>query len=147
MIEIELSKDEILFTAGEHNNDLYLVKSGKMAVCINDKTKVTAVAYIGEGEYIGEMSFFDHEPRSAHIVCVEDAKVVRIPVSEINSQMPSWMVLLAKSMTKKIRFLNDKINTKGIKKPNTTTVEPLAPQDQGRYYKLIQAYKEENGLE
>jgi CRP/FNR family cyclic AMP-dependent transcriptional regulator len=146
VIEVKIKKDEVLFAKGEQNNDLYLVKEGKFAVCINDKSKVTAVAYIGEGEYIGEMSFFDHQPRSAHIICVEDATAIRIPVTQIDSQMPPWMILLAKSMTKKIRLLNDIINTKGIKKKSEKTVDPLSPQDQGRFYKLIKTYMEENGI-
>ena len=93
------------------------------------------------------MSFFDQQPRSAHIICVEDAKVLQIPVTEIESQMPSWMGLLAKSMTKKIRLLNEQIKTKGIRKHSANTVETLSPQEQGHYFKILEACKEECGLE
>ena len=70
---IKLKKNQILFAAGDKDTDLYIVNSGQMLICVTDGTKVTPLAYLGKGEYIGELSFFDKEPRSAYVICVKDA--------------------------------------------------------------------------
>ncbi len=144
--KITLEKDQILFAKGERQQDLFYVQEGKLAICLNDKSKVTLIAYIEAGEFIGEMSFFDQQPRSAHVICVEPASLLKIPIEELDKQMPPWLILLTKSMTKKLRILNNLIEAKGIKKPNTKTIEPLSPQQQGHFYKLITSYQEQHGL-
>ena len=115
--------------------------------CFTNGTQVTPVAYIEAKEYIGEMSFFDKEPRSAHIITVEPSTIIRIPVGEINSQMPQWLVTLAKSMTRNIRETDRLIAEKGTKKrKNLTTIEPLSIDDQRKYFQIIKDYKERNNI-
>ena len=146
-IKIKLEENCVLFTQDEIANDLFLVKSGKLMACYTKGTQVTPIAYLEENEYIGEMSFFDHKPRSAHIISVKPTVVVRIPVDEIRSQMPPWLIKVAQSMIKNIRFNDTLIGEKGFRKrKNTESIEPLSIDDQRKYLQIINNYRKRNEL-
>jgi len=145
-LTIKLKKGEIICAAGEKDYDLFMVHKGKLLVFVNDGTKITPLAHIGAGEYIGELSFFDKQTRSAHIVCIEDSTLIQIPVEEIEKQFPPWMVLLAQNLTKKIRHADELIRKKGIRKQNVDTIKPLSIEEQRHYYKILQDYQSAKGL-
>ena len=134
----KLKKHEPLFLAGSDNQDLYIVKSGSFLVCVNNGSKVSPLNVIEKDEYIGEFAFFDGEPRSAHVICLEDAEVVHIPYAEGIKQFPSWMRKIARSFTNKIRKSSELIREKGIRKKNVKTVPALSVEEQAFLYKIIQ---------
>lgn len=141
-----MTKGEIVCAAGEHDSSLFIIHSGKLLVFVTDGTKVTPLAYIGEGEYLGELSFFDREPRSAHVICLEDSTLVEVPVTEIDKQFPNWLVTMAQSITTKLRKSSELIRQKGIRKKNVETIKPLSIEEQREYYQSLQSYLEENPL-
>ncbi len=141
-----VASGEMICAAGEKSSDLFIIHSGKLLVFVTDGTKVTPLAYLNAGEYMGELSFFDHEPRSAHVVCVEDATLVQIPVSEVNKQFPPWLVTIAHSVTKKIRHSSNLIREKGIRKKNVETMKPLSIEEQRKFYQSLQTYLDSNPL-
>ena len=132
----------MICAAGDENFDLFMVHSGKLLVFVNDKTKITPLAYIGPGEYMGEMSFFDHRPRSAHVICMEDSTLIKIPVEEVDRQFPDWLITIAQSITSKLRHTGDLIRQKGIRKQNVETIKPLSIEEQREYYQSLQNYQE-----
>ena len=69
--DIELMKNDVLCREGDIETDLYVVQSGELLVCVRKGSQVTAVAKLGPGEYIGELSFFDNKPRGADIIALE----------------------------------------------------------------------------
>lgn len=137
---------EMICAAGERNSDLFIIHSGKLLVFVTDGTKVTPLAFLNAGEYMGELSFFDQEPRSAHVVCVEDSTLIQIPVSEVNKQFPPWLVTIAHSITKKLRDSSNLIRQKGIRKKNVETMKPLSIEEQRSYYQSLQNYLDANPM-
>ena len=67
-------------------------------------------------QYIGEISFFDHRPRSATVIATEDTEVVKIPPAELKKQVPKWLVSTAIQMITKLRETDDVIQENGIRK-------------------------------
>ena len=65
---------------------------------------------------ISVFSFFDKQPRSAHIICVEDSTLIKIPVEELDKQAPRWLITLAQHVARKLRKADSLIAKKGIKK-------------------------------
>ncbi len=137
---------EMICVAGERNSDLFIIHSGKLLVFVTDGTKVTPLAYLGEGEYLGELSFFDKEPRSAHVISVEESTLIQIPVSEIDKQFPKWLVTMALSITKKLRSSSDLIRQKGIRRQNVESIKPLSIDEQRKTYQSLQHYLEMNPI-
>lgn len=139
-LTMNLEKGDIVCAAGETECDLFIIHSGKLMVFVNEKTKITPLAYLGEGEYLGELSFFDGNPRSAHVICVEPSTLIKIPVAELEKQFPSWLTTIAQSVTKKLRHTDELIRKKGIRKQNVESMKPLTIDEQREYFQILQTY-------
>ncbi len=138
---IKLKKDELLFIADEMDNDLYIIKKGKVMVFVQKGSQIIPVAYLDAGEYIGELSFFDEEPRSASIICTEDSEFIKIPTEEMNKHCPDWLRIIGQQLTGKIREGDELIRSKGIRKKNVEGIKPLPMAEQTHCFKLVDHYK------
>lgn len=143
-ISIELQKDEILFLADDFENDLYIVKKGQVMVFVQKGSQIIPVAYLGAGEYIGELSFFDEEPRSASIICMEPTEFLKIPTEEMHKHCPPWLKIVGQQLTRKIRVGDELIRSKGIRKKNVEGIKPLSIEEQSHCFKLVEAHKKKN---
>jgi CRP/FNR family cyclic AMP-dependent transcriptional regulator len=141
---ISLKKDEILFVADNLENDLYYLKKGKVMVFVQKGSEITPVAYLDSGEYIGELSFFDNQPRSASIMCVEDSEFIKISREEMDEHFPAWLKTIGLQLTRKIREADELIRSKGIRKKNLESIKPLSISDQTRCFKLVDQYLAKN---
>ena len=139
-----ISKDQIMCATGETPDGLFLINSGKIMVFVVSGTKVTPLAILTEGEYFGEMSFFDHAPRSANVVALEDTLLTKLTIDEKSNKLPQWLHHIAKSMVKELRESSDIIRQKGIRKQNVETIKPLSIEEQRHYYGLLQDYLAKN---
>lgn len=134
---LELEKDQVLCREGDPESDLYIVLRGKLLVCVRKGTQVIAIATLGEGEYIGELSFFDNKPRGADIVALEPCQLVKIPAQEIRTSFPNWILNAGKVLATKLRLQDDVIRQKGVKKSNVQTIKPLSIDEQRHYHKIL----------
>lgn len=72
--EVDLSAGEDLFREGEAGASMYIIVSGKIRI----HTAAKVVADRGEREFIGEMSLFDNQPRSASATALEETRLLRL---------------------------------------------------------------------
>lgn len=138
---ISLKKDEILFLAEEKNRDLFIIKKGKVMVFVQKGSQIIPIAYLGASEYIGELSFFDDEPRSASILCLENTEFMKISTEEMNQHFPAWLKTIGLQLTRKIREGDELIRSKGIRKKNVDSIKPLSIEEQTHCFKLADLYK------
>ena len=67
-----------LLLSPEHANDyLYLVLEGQLSIHLND-VRSPPVSFLNTGDYVGEVSFIDHQPPSAYVVASEASTVLRL---------------------------------------------------------------------
>lgn len=137
---IKLKKDQIMCAAGEQDHGLYMIHSGSLMVFGVNGTVVTPLAILKEGQYFGEMSFFDHQPRSANVVALESTSLVKLTIDKVEDQIPSWLSRIAQSMARKLRESSELISQKGIRKKNVKTLKPLTIDEQRHYFQLLQEY-------
>jgi len=140
-------KGEVICLAGEQEFDLYIIHSGKLLICVNKGSQITPLAYLNAGEYLGELSFFDKKERSAHVICVEDTSLIKIPDTELEKQFPRWLSTLAKEVTSKLRHSDEVIRKKGIRKQNVDTIKPLSIDEQRDVYQTIKDEAETRGVD
>ena len=140
-MKIKLKKDEILFLAEEDQRDLFIIQKGKVMVFVQKGSQIIPVAYLGDGEYIGELTFFDEGKRSASIICTEDSEFIKIPVEEMHKHCPVWMKVIGKQLTRKIREGDELIRSKGIRKKNVEGIKPLSIEEQTRCFKIVDQKK------
>jgi zinc transporter ZupT len=76
----QLKAGEILFSAGDAGDALYIVGRGRVEVLADagPEGHASAIAVLGEGHAFGEMSLLSGEPRTATIRAVEDTNLLRI---------------------------------------------------------------------
>jgi CRP/FNR family cyclic AMP-dependent transcriptional regulator len=66
--ERRLRRGDVLFREGEKGKELFIIRSGTVIVSKHVKGRVEQVlARLGPGDFFGEMSLFDDQPRSATI--------------------------------------------------------------------------------
>jgi diguanylate cyclase (GGDEF)-like protein len=72
-------REEILFREGENGNELFIVKSGKMASSIRlSNGEFRELAEFSCGNFFGEMSIFENALRSATCICKDDAELLSL---------------------------------------------------------------------
>ena len=72
-------KNRVVVSEGDESDCLYVIESGKVKAIINDEEgKEITLNMHGPGEYFGELSLIDGEPRSATIMTKERTKFVVI---------------------------------------------------------------------
>ena len=139
----KLKAQNILFLAEEKNSELFKILSGQVLVFVQKGSEIIPLAYLREGEYIGELSFFDEAPRSASIICLEDSEFIKLDSPEIKAQLPGWLKILGKQLCQKIRDGDELIRAKGIRKKNTESIKPLEIPEQARIFKIVDEYKKQ----
>ena len=141
-VKISLKKDEFLFLAEETDCDLFIIQKGKVMVFVQKGSQIIPVAYLGAGEYIGELTFFDEGTRSASIICTEDSDFIKISIDQLHQHCPAWMKTIGLQLTKKIREGDELIRSKGIRKKNVEGIKPLSIEEQTHCFKLVDQRKQ-----
>ncbi len=65
-------------TQGEHGDAMYLILEGELRVRLLISGRETILATLGAGDFFGEISLFDHGPRSADIIANKDSYLLKI---------------------------------------------------------------------
>lgn len=139
--KISLKKDDILFLAEENEKDLFVIERGEVMVFVQKGSQIIPVAYLGAGEYIGELTFFDEGKRSASIICTQDSDFIKISVDQLHEHCPAWMKTIGMQLTRKIREGDELIRSKGIRKKNVEGIKPLSIEEQSYCFKLVDLKK------
>ncbi len=75
----ELGPGQVVFRQGDPGDRLYIVKSGVLeVVAAREGGDATPLAYLGEGEVVGELALLTGSPRSATVRCPERAVVLTL---------------------------------------------------------------------
>jgi len=69
---IEAKNQEVVAEIGEVGDGLFFVTKGEVGLFRDDQNKEVEVARVKAGELMGEMSFFDRQPRSVRIRSLSD---------------------------------------------------------------------------
>ncbi len=67
-------KNAVVLTEGEMGDSLFMIQSGKVKVFIGDEDgREIILKILGPGDFFGEMSMIDKQPRSASVTTIEPA--------------------------------------------------------------------------
>ncbi|HEY3055360.1 MAG TPA: Crp/Fnr family transcriptional regulator [Thermoanaerobaculia bacterium] len=73
------AKDDVIFHADESGDVFCIIREGKVKITmISPEGKEIILSMMGPGDFFGEMSLLDDEPRSATVVAMEPLEVVTI---------------------------------------------------------------------
>ena len=73
------AKDDVVFHADESGDVFCLIQSGQVKVTmISPEGKEIILSLLGPGDFFGEMSLLDNEPRSATVIATESLEIATI---------------------------------------------------------------------
>jgi len=80
-------KDDFILRQGEESKDLYVVRSGKVAITRIEGTAGAQLATLGPGEIFGEMALLRDGVRVASVVAAQECEVFCLSFRDIESLM------------------------------------------------------------
>ena len=100
--ELDVAGGEELVTEGRVGRDFFLILDGDAVVRRNGRK----VATLGPGNWFGELSLIDNEPRSATVVAVTDMKLLVLGQAEFGGLLetvPSMAAKLLRGIALRLR--------------------------------------------
>jgi len=83
---LEPKAGDVVFREGDPARDMYVVIAGEMEVLKRSQSGVDArVALLGPGDWFGEMSILDVQPRSATVRVLAPCRLLRIGAADLDS--------------------------------------------------------------
>ena len=77
------SPNEIIFVQGDEGHGMYIIRSGKIKICVNDRQGNELVfTFLSAGDLLGEIAILDGRPRSATAVAVTRTNTLYIDRGE-----------------------------------------------------------------
>ena len=114
--ESSLGKDykdgSIIFEENSIGKEMYIIISGKVKIIKEKGTVETILATLDEGEFFGEMSLFDNNPRSATVKAIGNIKLLEINQKDFLKRIsndPSLAFRILEKMSQRIRITDEKI--------------------------------------
>ena len=78
-VEVEKAPQwSVIVKQGDPGDAMYFILEGELRVRMNVMGKETILATLGPGDFFGDLSLFDHGPRSADVVANTDSSLLRV---------------------------------------------------------------------
>lgn len=114
MAQRRLQPGDVLIKAEDQSRDLYILLSGRLGVFLTNATgPKVAVRSMGPGAIVGEVARLLDQPRTADVICQEEALILCLSEAEmdrIERDLPEMAALLttilARSLARKVMLTN-----------------------------------------
>jgi CRP/FNR family cyclic AMP-dependent transcriptional regulator len=108
----EFQDGEIIVRQGDVGDSMFVIQEGKVEVLREDDGQETRLRVAEEGEFMGEMSIFEREKRSATLRALGTVRILTIDKKNFLRRIhedPSLAFRIAQNMSSRIRELSDEI--------------------------------------
>jgi CRP-like cAMP-binding protein len=103
---------EILFKEGDVSHAIYIIKRGAVSIRKQKGQSFVEVGKVQSGEVVGELSFFDHLPRSATAVALTEVELLEVPfeaLETVYNNIPHYLKTIIASLAERLRQANVQI--------------------------------------
>lgn len=104
---------QALFKEGESSSSIFIIRRGTIAVRKRKGDGYVEVSRLYTNEVLGELSFFDRQPRSATAVALTEVEVMEITfdaLDRIYKTIPDYMRTIVASMAERLRKASETIS-------------------------------------
>ena len=147
--EISLKKGAVLFHEGEASSFMYIISKGKVGILKESDGRVTPLAIVREKNFIGEMSLFNDEVRSASAVALEDTLVFMIKKTDIRKVLkncPDWVTNIMITLTDRLRDVDGIMREHRISENELSNEFELHSDEQKQVISALEDYKKRRGI-
>ena len=111
--EREYPKNSVILFEDDPGDALYIVSSGQVkVVLIGEDGREVILSVLSDGDFFGEMSLIDDEPRSAHVIAMKDSALLVLRRDDFQQQiqqLPSIALKVLKVLVGRLRRADAKI--------------------------------------
>jgi CRP-like cAMP-binding protein len=108
-------KGSVIVFEDDPGDALYLVAAGQVkVVLIAEDGREVILSVLGEGSFFGEMAVIDDEPRSAHVIAMEDSNLLVLRREDFQAQLrrsPDVAISLLREISQRLRRADEKIGS------------------------------------
>ena len=107
-------KGDLIVKQGEIADSFYILAAGQVKVFVSKDDKDVIVGTLVAGEFFGEISLFDQEPRSASVEALERCYVQQLSYKSLQKVMdrsPHIAKKMMQGMTQRLRHADRQIST------------------------------------
>lgn len=108
-------KNSVILFEDDPGDALYVVADGQVkVVLIGEDGREVILSVLGEGEFFGEMALIDDEPRSAHVIAMEDSALIvlrREDFQGILINTPAIALALLRELSRRLRRVDEKVGS------------------------------------
>lgn len=130
--------DAVSFEAGEHvfrrgdaGGSIYIVNSGEVQIYLEDTTGSKIVFETAKsGDFFGELSLLDGDPRSASALAVQATRALRVDRNDLAllfRKHPDAALHVLQVMGRRLREADAKLRVRPASSPNEVVEERLTP--------------------
>jgi CRP/FNR family cyclic AMP-dependent transcriptional regulator len=102
-----------VFSQGDKGNSIYFINKGRIKIVTQDENgNESIIRYQGPGEYFGELSLLDHQPRSVTVETTTYSEFTTISKNDFETCLlnsPSLNSTLISALTARIRDLTEEL--------------------------------------
>ncbi len=106
-------KNSVIVFEDDPGDSLFVLVSGRVKVVLTGEDgREVILATLGPGEFFGEMALIDDEPRSAHVIAMEDSDLLVLRREDFQKQLhetPHIAIGLLGALCKRLRQADKKI--------------------------------------
>ena len=111
--EREYPKNSVILFEDDPGDALYIVSTGQVkVVLIGEDGREVILSVLGDGDFFGEMSLIDDEPRSAHVIAMKDSHLLVLRRDDFQTQLehhPKIGLKLLRVLVQRLRRADEKI--------------------------------------
>lgn len=103
---------EMIIREGEMGNCMYVIQAGRVEVIQAGEHGEQHLAFLGPGDFFGEMAVFEREKRSASVRSAGESRVLKVDKKTLLRRIgedPLLAINLLQTMSHRIRDLNAEI--------------------------------------
>ena len=108
-------KGSVILFENDPGDSLFLVASGQVkVVLIGEDGREVILSVLGEGSFFGEMSLIDDFPRSAHVIAMEDSRLLTLRREDFQTRLrssPDIAIALLRELSRRLRRADEKIGS------------------------------------
>ena len=111
--EREYPKNSVILFEDDPGDALYIVSTGQVkVVLIGEDGREVILSVLGDGDFFGEMSLINDEPRSAHVIAMKDSQLLVLRRDDFQSRLeeqPKIALKLLRVLVQRLRHADEKI--------------------------------------
>jgi len=91
---------QTIFREGDAGGDMFIIQAGRVGIWKEIEGERTTLNVLGKGDFFGEMSLLEGQPRNANADAVEDCDLIRIDGTTFNNMIRNNVEIAVRMMRK-----------------------------------------------